>query len=63
MARGNYTPKSKYLIVYHNSFYDFYYLSFRPYVKFVKGQEDEFIEMMQEYKKLSKLFGCLAKIV
>lgn len=51
MARGNYTPKSKYLIVYHNSFYDFYYLSFRPYAKFVKGQEEEFIETMQEYKK------------
>ena len=51
MTESYYTPESKYLVYAYDSFYQFYYLTFRSYTKLEKGQENEFIETMLEFKK------------
>ena len=57
MARSGYEPKSKYLRMYHETFYDYWYLSFERYTTFDKGQEKEFQEAINEMESYYKNHG------
>ncbi len=57
MARNGYEPKSKYLKMYYESFYDFYYLSYKRYTSFKNGQEEEFLESVKELEQYYKEHG------
>lgn len=50
MNKSNYRPKSKYLRNAYDSFYGYHYLTFQPYMLFKEGQEDEFLETINEFK-------------
>ena len=57
MAKNNYEPKSKYLMMAYQSFYGYHYLTFKDYIKFSKGQEKEFMETMIEFRDGCKKDG------
>lgn len=62
MAKNSYTPESEYLKMAYQSFYDYFYLTFKPYISFKKGQEEEFMKMMAEFKKYHEEHGGQADI-